>query len=157
MTYHVTIDNPQDIMDCRDVIKRQEELQDERDDLQSAVDKASVEISTSIEAHNATEDQEETLANAQCELEDWDSENSGELKALSALEDLPGDARHGEAMIRDSYFEKYAEVLADDLGMYDPHKLRWPLTCIDWEKAAEELKQDYTSVDFDGVEYWVRG
>lgn len=27
---------------------------------------------------------------------------------------------------------------------------------IDWERAAEELRMDYTAVDFDGVTYWVR-
>lgn len=32
----------------------------------------------------------------------------------------------------------------------------WPLRHIDWDAAAEELKQDYTSVEFDGVTYWIR-
>ena len=32
----------------------------------------------------------------------------------------------------------------------------WPFNCIDWEKAAEELQQDYMSIDFDGVTYWMR-
>ena len=29
-------------------------------------------------------------------------------------------------------------------------------TCIDWAQAARELRMDYTSVDFDGVTYWIR-
>lgn len=33
---------------------------------------------------------------------------------------------------------------------------RWPFTCIDWDKAAQELQMDYTSVEFDGITYWVR-
>ena len=32
----------------------------------------------------------------------------------------------------------------------------WPYSCIDWEQAAEELQQDYMSVEFDGVTYWMR-
>src|SRR6266404_4049110 len=27
---------------------------------------------------------------------------------------------------------------------------------IDWEATAENLKTDYTSVEFDGITYWVR-
>lgn len=27
---------------------------------------------------------------------------------------------------------------------------------IDWKRAAEALQSDYTSVEFDGVTYWVR-
>lgn len=37
-----------------------------------------------------------------------------------------------------------------------PDGLAWPLTCIDWVQAAEELQQDYMSYEFDGYTYWVR-
>lgn len=30
----------------------------------------------------------------------------------------------------------------------------WPYNCIDWEKAANELKQDYSTVDFEGETYY---
>lgn len=33
---------------------------------------------------------------------------------------------------------------------------RWPFTCIDWTKAAEDLAGNYTSFGFDGVEYLAR-
>ena len=32
----------------------------------------------------------------------------------------------------------------------------WPYRCIDWQQVADELRQDYTSVSFDGITYWVR-
>ena len=54
--------------------------------------------------------------------------------------------------VRDSYFVQYARELADDIGVP-----RWPFNCIDWQKAADELQQDYYDVDFDGVTYWVGG
>ncbi len=47
----------------------------------------------------------------------------------------------------------YAQELADDCGMV-PSDLSWPLTCIDWEQAARELQQDYTSVSYGGHDYW---
>jgi hypothetical protein len=62
---------------------------------------------------------------------------------------------HGETLIRDSYFEEYAQELAEDLG-YLQKNVSWPYDCINWEQAARELQQDYTSADFDGVTYWLR-
>lgn len=82
-----------------------------------------------------------------------------ELTALKALaEEASGyaaDWQHGEALIRDSYFKEYAQQLADDIGAINSDAT-WPNNCIDWEKAARELQQDYTAVDFDGVTYWIR-
>jgi|SRR5271166_4096479 len=65
------------------------------------------------------------------------------------------DWDYGATLIRDSYFKTYAMDLADDLNMI-PDRATWPCTCIDWDGAARELQQDFTSVDFNGVTYWVR-
>ncbi len=121
-----------DIIDSRDIIARIECLESERDSLD-----------------------EDTS------LEEWNESDEGqELKVLTALaEEASGyssDWEHGEALIRDSYFAEYAEQLAEDTGDYNSREVRWPYTCIDWEQAARELQQDYTTVDFDGVDYWIR-
>jgi antirestriction protein len=93
------------------------------------------------------------------EDEDRTEDETAELEALSALadnaEDYAPDWSYGEALIRDSYFVTYAQELADDIGAIDS-KASWPLTCIDWEQAARDLRMDYTAVDFGGVTYWVR-
>lgn len=89
---------------------------------------------------------------------DSESDEARELKALKALADQGegcGDWSYGETLINDDYFETYARELADDLGLLE-HCDKWPATCIDWEKAAEELQQDYTSIDFDGTTFWMR-
>jgi antirestriction protein len=59
------------------------------------------------------------------------------------------------SMIRDSYFKDYAMELAEDIGAIDANA-SWPNSCIDWEQAARELRMDYSSVEFDGVDYWYR-
>lgn len=89
-----------------------------------------------------------------------DEEALAELAALKALAEQcenggVEDWQYGATLIRDSYFVTYAQEYAEDVveGMSDA---RWPFTHIDWEAAADELKMDYTSVDFDGVTYWVR-
>lgn len=88
---------------------------------------------------------------------DEDKQELVNLKALEAEAEgySGGDWRHGATLIRDSYFEDYAKELANDIGAVDS-KANWPLQHIDWEAAAEELKQDYTEVDFDGVSYYIR-
>lgn len=94
------------------------------------------------------------------ELEDNEERDEDEEEELTALRALAeeaagcGDWEHGETLIRDSYFEDYARELADDLGLIKD--AGWPYTCIDWGKAATDLQIDYTSVEFDGVTYWLR-
>lgn len=66
-----------------------------------------------------------------------------------------GDYSHGETIIRDSYFVEFAEQLADDIGAINSDA-KWPLNHIDWEAAADSLKVDYMSAEWDGVEYWMR-
>lgn len=128
------ISNSQDIIDSRDVIARIEELESERTDIEGQPDNA------------------DTLAA-------WDEDYGTELKALTALADeaegYAADWQHGEALIRDSYFQEYAQQLAEDIGAID-NNAKWPNTCINWDEAASELQQDYTSVTFDGVDYWIR-
>jgi len=77
------------------------------------------------------------------------------LKLAKEAEDYAPDWQYGEALIRDSYFEDYARDLANDIGAINSDA-SWPNDCIDWERAARELQMDYTCVDFDGVDYWVR-
>lgn len=118
--------NTDDVIDSRDVIERIEELEGaDHEDFGDA-------------GLNADE-QEELAA----------------LKALATeCEDRP-DWPHGEMLIRDSYFEEYAQELAEDCG-YEFDNENWPQRCIDWEQAARELQVDYMDVQFDGMTYWIR-
>ena len=92
-------------------------------------------------------------------LDTLDSEETAELATLKALADeaegYAPDWTHGETLIRDSYFQTYAQELAEDCGMLKDTS-SWPGRCIDWEQAARELQMDYTAVDVDGITYWIR-
>src|SRR5574340_643485 len=126
-----TISNMDDVIDSRDVIERIEHLTEER----------------------------ENWAEEHPEADYMATEEGGELRALLALQDEAEgycpDWTYGAQLIRDSYFKDYAQELAEDCGMLENCN-QWPATCIDWERAARELKMDYTAVEFDGVTYWVR-
>lgn len=129
----MAIDNTQDVLDTRDIIARVEELREEREAAET--------------------------------VGDWESSDEcGELadleNLLSDLEGMGGDEQwegnwYPVTLIRDSYFEDYAQELADDIGAVNTDA-SWPNNCIDWERAARELQMDYTSVEIDGVTYWTR-
>ena len=139
-----TISNLDDTIDVRDIIARVEELREERDDLQTALDGGS---------------QEDVNA-----LAEWETDNAEELAELESLLDdlngMGGDEQwegdwYPATLIRDSYFQDYAQELAEECCMIDTNA-KWPMTCIDWEKAARELQWDYSSVEVNGVTYWTR-
>lgn len=127
------IGNWQDVIDSRDVIERIEWLRDQ------------CPCSAALSYH-----------------EDDCAQTEEERKELGKLLDLQEEAERspdwvdGEALIRDSYFTEHAKEMADDHGLVDS-KASWPNNHIDWEAAAEELQADYFPVDFDGVQYWIRG
>jgi hypothetical protein len=124
----------EDIIDVRDLIERVDELRQERDDAET--------------------------------VGEWEaSDECGELAFLeSVLADLEGNGGDEQwegswypgTLIRDSYFGDYAQELAEDVCSDTISNASWPLTCIDWERAARELRMDYTSTEIDGVTYWYR-
>ena len=137
-----TISNGDNIIDSRDVIQRITELETQLPSMLGCdIPTSEVDFDLENEAHT---DNEEEIR---------------ELWALRALEEgaegYASDWRHGVTLIRDSYFEDYARQLAEDIGAISG-KESWPLDYIDWERAAEALKQDYTSADFNGVTYWAQ-
>ena len=124
-----SIDNSADQIDSRDVIERMDYLRDEA---------------------------EECMA---CRANDCANDDHLEFQALHQLaeeaEGYASDWTYGAALIRESYVVEYAQELAEDIGAVKSDA-EWPARHIDWDAAAEELKQDYTEVDFDGVTYLVR-
>lgn len=124
------------VIDSRDIIARIDDLISER------------------ESFNEEHEQTEVTSTWMDECSD-DNEELRVLLALAEEGEGSPDWQHGETLIRDSYFETYAQELAEDCGMMTGSD-KWPYTCIDWEKAADELKQDYSSIDFDGETYWIR-
>ena len=128
--------NTNDTLDVRDIIERFEELEEETTG-EDAVTRA-------IVAGEDLSARRYELAQLIALLED--------LKGNGGDENWRGDW-YPVALIRDSYFQDYAQELAKDCGLVGPGVL-WPNTCIDWKQAARELQYDYTSCEIDGVTYW---
>lgn len=126
------IDNTDDIIDSRDIDARIEELEDMMND---------------CEGEDA--------------IDEWESTSeSDELNYLRSLrDDLEGycpDWKYGVTLIRDSYFQEYAEELIKDIGDLPAELPGYIEAHIDWKGVADDIQQDYTSGEFDGVTYWAR-
>lgn len=77
------------------------------------------------------------------------------LEAFAAEGEGFADWNCGETFIADHYFQTYAQELAEEIGVVNTDG-RWPLCCIDWEQAADDLRQDYTPIELNGTTYWGR-
>jgi hypothetical protein len=131
------IDTNDDLIDVRDVIARVEQLR----------------ASLSNDPFRGFDRDPADVADERSELATLES-LLAELAGNGGDEQWEGDW-YPDTLIRDSYFEDYARELAEDIGAITGEE-QWPANCIDWGRAACELRMDYSSVEFDGVTYWAR-
>ena len=152
----IDISNSDNVIDSREVIAKLEALSEERGDLQQAIDDAKEALNE--EEGDEKEAMQEDYDAAVDALESWDIDNKAELDALQALNDdaegYAEDWRHGATLVKENYFPEYCKELLDDIGDL-PRDLP-DYIVIDWDATAENLKADYTEVDFDGEAYLVR-
>lgn len=156
-------DNTEDTIQVSDLTDRVDELRsdlrlDELKDLQEEIDDLD------------DEDPESEAERARLQAEgaeivaEQDEDDKAELALIEGLlERLKGYGGnhqwegdwYPDVLIRRSYWVEYAEQLANDIGAVNSDA-GWPNSCIDWEKAAEQLEIDYSTEDYDGVEYLYR-
>ena len=77
------------------------------------------------------------------------------IEQIDALENIIGESEFnfGTTLISDDEFRDYTEEFATDIGALGT-KSDWIF--IDWDKTADDLKMDFSSVDYKGVEYLYR-
>ena len=151
------ISNSDDVIDSRDVIERLKEL-DAWSECANCHEKCDLGPKAWVHRHSGDVEcwtGDGSVASPSV-LDEDESRELVALRALAAEGESLSDWQYGETLIRDSYFTEYAQELADDLGYTGQHDVTWPFTCIDWERAARELRMDYTALDFDGVTFWAR-
>ena len=128
--FELSLNNGDDILEVTDIIERVEELREARD---LSLDEWGEII--------------ETLADC------------GELATLeSFLMDLRGSVGEDEweggwypsELIHEGYFEVYAQRVAEDEGV---DTSSWPCQHIDWENAADSLKDYYEFINLQGEWY----
>jgi hypothetical protein len=135
-----------EVMDTRDLIAVAEEIREALDALSGENTLDGLRDESALEALESS---------SGCP----DDDEAEAREILAAIEELESegitDWQYGEALIREDYFTEYARQLADDIGAVNADA-EWPNSYIDWERAAEALKQDYTEVEYRGVTYYMR-
>lgn len=146
------ISNTEDLLDVRDIIERVEELDAIHDELYDA-------------AHD-DDFSPDILAENKARYDAWVAEDGGESSERATLHSLldelkgggdeqwKGDWYAGIPLIHENYFTDYVEELLKDCGEL-PRELP-SYIAIDWEKTADNVRVDYTDVDFDGQTYLTR-
>jgi hypothetical protein len=130
-----TLDLSADVIDVRDIIERIEDLKNNYGNDEGT-----------DEGWTGTDQEWDELALLQATMSD--------LKGEGGDEQWRGDW-YPLTLIRESYFQDYAQELAEDIGAVN-RDATWPNNCIDWEQAARELRMDYTITQIDGVTYFFR-
>ena len=162
----------ENIIDSRDILARKEELADELESLEMALENAKQELEDFLKTNSPEVDQmydadllelENQVVAAQSAIAIWNTIEGIELEDLNGLiEDAESspDWSYGETLIHENYFTTYTQDLVEDC--YDMPKEfasgDWPWRHMEmnWEDAAAELKSDYMEVDFGGETYLIR-
>lgn len=90
--------------------------------------------------------------------------HQSELNRMNELEtvmnDMPGGGAECE-MIKEEDFVEYTQQLVEECyemprEYKDSNDWPWRHITFDWKAAAEDLKSDYTPVEFEGTTYYCR-
>ena len=74
---------------------------------------------------------------------------------IDVLEDAIGDEfEYGVTLIEESEFEDYVKDLLEDCGYIPKDFPSWIV--IDWTETSDNVEQDYSELEFDGVTYLYR-
>ncbi len=148
-------------MTAQEMHERKEELESLKNDVKTAqeeLDEATADlerIAQESDDADAISEAGEAVDDAQKELdranEEFGADEQKELASLEDVENEVGDLRHAH-LIHEDDFEDYAQDFAEE---YCDMKsaAQWPFTCIDWEKAARDLRMDFSTIDHDGETY----
>jgi len=157
------------ILDTRDLNKRLDELEEQLNDLDTNIMDISDELEEMEEELesfklNNLEDKfiKESIGIKTLELEKAKEEleefkQSNEFEELEELKELESEIPQwidGNQLINEDHFIDYCKDLIKDIG--DLPKNIPSYIVIDWESTAENLKVDYSEIDYQGETWFYR-
>lgn len=162
MSFELSDNFNDNVIDVRDIIERVEDLRGERDS--RAQDFIDYHEGKGINVHW---DEGEAK---------WAEEYPEDARELAILEDFLSDLKgyggdeqwegdwYPVTLVNSDHFTEYAQELAEEIAEPGMRDAAWPYRHIDWEAAANELQQDYSTVDLKPMEeggeaatYYYRG
>lgn len=135
------------IIDTRDLIERRDELK------QNILD-SFLEIFPQYE--DQTEEYEDILFDEE-EIQSWKEDWEDEIKEIEEINNIEDECREfdfGETLIREDEWEDYVKDLLEDCGYIPKDFPSW--IEIDWDATANNVKQDYSEVEYQGDTYYFR-
>lgn len=95
------------------------------------------------------------------EIQSWKEGFEDELKEIEEINTLEDEISssewdYGLQLIDEDDFEEYCEDLVSDIGDLPTDLPSYISNNIDWEGVAEDLKVDYSEVEFRGTNYLFR-
>jgi hypothetical protein len=136
-----------DIIDTRDLVDRFNELEEELEEFEEI-----------IALYNSRASEFDTLA----EFKDWYSdeyelyEELEKIRELTEdLSDADDDFEDGIILIAEENFTAYCKDLVEDIGDA-PVLPTYMVVDIDWDATADNLRVDYSEVEFHGNTYLYR-
>jgi predicted nuclease with TOPRIM domain len=139
------------IIDTRDLQERLEELEAKRDAIDEAIEQRDETEADETASPEAFEKAVEELEKLEA---DFDEDEQKELAELESLSEEISEWKDGATMIPESEFVEYCQELLEDIG--DLPKDLPGYIAIDWEKTADNLRADYSEVEYQGTTYLVR-
>jgi chromosome segregation ATPase len=150
----MSIDCNDNYIQPSDVESEAEEYENDIENKQEEIDEKEAEIADLDEDEDGYEDDLATLGSELATLYDELEDIKEEAKDIIELRDMCNDYARGETLINEDIFTDYARQSAEDVDGINLDQ--WPYNCIDWDEAAEVLKQDYTTITWCGQEFYVR-
>ena len=133
------------ILDTRDLSKRREELKEEILDSFLENFPHYQEMTESFEDIRFEEE----------EIQSWKEDFEDELEEIKEIDtienELGSEFEYGVTLVDVDDFEEYVEDLLDELGYIPKDFPSW--IEIDWEATANNVRQDYTEVEYQGNSY----
>lgn len=145
-------------IDTRDLIEKREELQQQiLDDFNEKFGTEFTDFDEVILENLDSDDFEEMDKDA---IEDFKDYWEPEYKAIQEIDDVESEVGrefdYGCTLILESNFKEYCEELVSDIGDLPKDIPSYLYNNIDWDGVADDLKADYSELDYDGETYLYR-
>lgn len=94
------------------------------------------------------------------EIESWKEDFEDELKEIEEIDDIENEVgsefKYGVTLIDEDDFQEYCEDLVSDIGDLPRDLPSYISNNINWEGVADDLRVDYSEVEFRGTTYLYR-
>lgn len=136
------------VLDTRDLIEKREELKE----------KIFNDFLECFPQYEDMTDSYDDILMEEEEIQDWKEGWSEEIEHIEEIdsieEEIGSEFDYGTTLIDEYDMEEYVKDLLEELGYIPKDFPSW--IEIDWSATADNVKQDYSEVTYQGTEYFYR-